>query len=131
MGLFAQAAYVLTDSFHGTVFSINFGRPFHAFSYEGGGKARVSSRLKNILGMLGLTERLLTSEADRISPATALSGFDQQKVRAALDGERTRSLAWLAAALKGERCGGIGKEEGFIRETERSAFEGREDGDGN
>lgn len=133
LGLFSQAAHVLTDSFHGTVFSINFGRPFHTFAFAESGKARVSSRLQSILSILGLTDRMLTSASARPAlshlqsaaapgqeasatmqeqgtPTTSqeLEGLADSQAREMLAAERARSLAWLAGALAGgsEDAGG-------------------------
>ncbi len=60
---FADADFVVTDSFHGTVFSIIFNKPFISLVNV----SRGASRFESILGELELTERLL-------------SEFDNQKV---------------------------------------------------
>lgn len=101
LGLFSQAAFVLTDSFHGTIFSINFSRPFYTFAYTGSGKAKVSSRLDNILEILGLTARLLTKPAGVIPAEGLLPEIAYDKVHLALERERTKSLRWLSEALRG------------------------------
>lgn len=48
---FARSDYVLTDSFHGMVFSIIFGKPFKVISNPGRGSARFESLLRE-LGLL-------------------------------------------------------------------------------
>lgn len=60
---FADADFVITDSFHGTVFSIIFNKPFISLVNVNRG----ASRFESILGELGLSERLI-------------SGFDKKKV---------------------------------------------------
>lgn len=55
---FMDAEMVLTDSFHGTVFSIIFNKPFWVI----GNKKRGMSRFESILGLFGLQNRLITSE---------------------------------------------------------------------
>lgn len=45
---FAQADFVVTDSFHGTVFSIIFNKPFVVLPNKGRGVARFESLFKNI-----------------------------------------------------------------------------------
>lgn len=45
---FAQANFVVTDSFHGTVFSIIFNKPFVVLPNKGRGVARFESLLKDI-----------------------------------------------------------------------------------
>ena len=53
---FMDAEYVITDSFHGCVFSIIFNKPFWAIGNIGRGMARFTS----LLAMFGLEDRMLT-----------------------------------------------------------------------
>lgn len=57
---FMDAEYVLTDSFHGCVFSIIFNKPFWVIGNKGRGMARFDSLLK----MFGLEDRLLSKYDD-------------------------------------------------------------------
>lgn len=70
---FADADFVITDSFHGTVFSIIFGKPFISLVNA----SRGSSRFKSLLEELGLTERLLwdfnKEEVDNVLLSTICS----------------------------------------------------------
>lgn len=52
---FKNAEFVITDSFHGTVFSILFKKPFIAIV----NKERGASRFESLLGKLGLENRLI------------------------------------------------------------------------
>lgn len=52
-----DASFVVTDSFHGTVFSIMFNKPFIAV----GNSARGMARFESILSQFGLTDRLVES----------------------------------------------------------------------
>lgn len=54
---FRDAQFVVTDSFHGTVFSILFNKPFVAILNP----ERGSSRFVSLLSMLHLEDRLITS----------------------------------------------------------------------
>lgn len=62
-----EADFVITDSFHGTVFSIIFNKPFIAI----GNEQRGMSRFTSLLTLFSLGNRLLTTydqtEIDRIS----------------------------------------------------------------
>ena len=58
LGWIKNASFVVTDSFHGTAFSIIFNRAF--FSYIALEKSSV--RLKELLGKVGLENRLLTKK---------------------------------------------------------------------
>lgn len=55
---FRDANLVLTDSFHATVFSIIFGKPFWVFNNT----ERGNSRIINLLTILGCKERFVTSK---------------------------------------------------------------------
>ena len=55
LGWIRHAQYVVTDSFHGTLFSALFGRKFHTYiAYP-----RTSARVRNLLSALGLTGRIV------------------------------------------------------------------------
>jgi hypothetical protein len=60
LGLIDNAEVVLTDSFHGTIFSINFRRNFYSFIKHEGAKAMDNMRISDILDRLGQSDRLLT-----------------------------------------------------------------------
>lgn len=61
---FMDAEMVLTDSFHGTVFSIIFNKPFWVI----GNNERGLSRFESVLSIFGLSERLITpGYADNIN----------------------------------------------------------------
>lgn len=57
---FHDARFVITDSFHATVFSILFGKPFIVI----GNKDRGLSRIHSLLGMFGLENHLVHSVED-------------------------------------------------------------------
>lgn len=52
----ASAAFVITDSFHGTVFSILFERKFLTI----GNESRGLSRMESLLALFGLQDKLVT-----------------------------------------------------------------------
>lgn len=57
---FYDAEFVVTDSFHATVFSILFGKPFIVIA----NKARGLSRIESLLKMFGLEKHLILSIAE-------------------------------------------------------------------
>ncbi|MCC5879155.1 MAG: polysaccharide pyruvyl transferase family protein [Idiomarina sp.] len=57
---YRNSDFVVTDSFHGTVFSILFNKPFIAV----GNAARGMARFESLLSQLGLQDRLVESEAE-------------------------------------------------------------------
>ena len=59
LSLFRNAAYVVTNSFHGTVFSVQFHRPFFTTVSPAELSAPERSRTVSILGRLGLADRVI------------------------------------------------------------------------
>lgn len=86
---FRDASYVVTDSFHGTVFSIIFQRDFSTI----GNKIRGNTRMENLLNMVGLKERL-------IEQADSLPVINWSQVKTLLDGKRQESINFLQSILR-------------------------------
>tara|TARA_R110001599_G_scaffold262231_1_gene462692 strand:+ start:5715 stop:6854 length:1140 start_codon:yes stop_codon:yes gene_type:complete len=57
---FHDASFVVTDSFHGTVFAILFNKPFIAV----GNSARGTARFESLLSQFGLIERLVANRSE-------------------------------------------------------------------
>ena len=60
LAMFRDARYLITDSFHGTAFSIIFNKPFVAIGNENRGMTRFNS----LLSLFGLKERLYVSDKE-------------------------------------------------------------------
>lgn len=89
---FMDAEMVITDSFHGCVFSIIFNKPFWVIGNEGRGMAR----FKSLLSIFGLQNRLI----DRSSiPINATSSIDWEKVNVIKKEWQQKSLNFLKANL--------------------------------
>lgn len=58
IGLFENASYIVTDSFHGTAFSIIFDKPFNVFI----SRPEVSTRIFSLLELVDLHEKIITFE---------------------------------------------------------------------
>ena len=102
LGLVKNASFVCTDSFHGTIFSINFSKPFYAFERPGSlGSQSMASRIYSILDLVGLTSRLMRTGA--ISPVEPLE-IDYTEPFRRLQEARTRSLNYLGYALHQTTC---------------------------
>jgi len=84
-----NANYVITDSFHGMVFSILFSRQFIVF----GNKSRGLSRFTDFLAELGLSNRLVTS-SDMIE-LVLLKEIDYGPVQMKINEWRKVSLSYL------------------------------------
>lgn len=92
--LIKNARFVIADSFHATVFSILFERPFVTITPD-----IASSRISSILHTLGIEERNLNSFTDTSMIETPI---DYKKVKEALKIEQNRSMDYLRMATNTE-----------------------------
>lgn len=93
---FAQADFVVTDSFHGCVFSIICRKPFIAIANGFRGIGRITS----LLGYFGLQDRLVFSLEDyRQKRSALLAPIDFAPVAEKLTQAQESSLAFLKEAL--------------------------------
>lgn len=91
--VFNNASYVITDSFHGTAFSINLAKPFKVFYHEG---KNTYSRIDNLLEIVGLENQKMTNNSD----VSKIEDIDYTSVRKKLDEERKKSYAFIDSSLK-------------------------------
>ena len=91
--LFKEASLIFTDSFHGTVFSMIFEKPF--FVFERKGRIKMNSRIESILNILKLQERKISS----VSEVKDLFATDYKKAKELLNKERKKSIDFLKEAL--------------------------------
>ena len=99
LGLIRGARLILTDSFHGTAFSINYRKSFYSFTkIEGGRSASDNSRLYDILSRLHLEDRLFDIETE-----VHFSDVDYSEADKILKAEREKSLIFLKNALTDSR----------------------------
>jgi hypothetical protein len=97
LGLVRHASCICTDSFHGTIFAINYGKPFYVFERPGSSGARsMASRIYSVLDMFGLTARLLQPQSPLPSDPYAM---DYPRVETILRDEREKSMRYLRNAL--------------------------------
>lgn len=90
------ARTILTDSFHATIFSMLFEKQFYTFKrFMDGSAVSQNSRIENMLGKVGLTERLL----DESSVMVEDSSIPYEKVGAIIAQMRTESIDYLKNAL--------------------------------
>lgn len=91
--LIDHAQYVITDSFHGTAFSVNMGTPFVSMEPIHGNR----SRIVDLLDLVGLSDRML-SKGSASLPSINL---DFRYADGALDAERVKCMEWIKGALNG------------------------------
>ena len=89
-----DAEAVITDSFHGSVFAVNFKRPLCAITR---GASSKDGRIPNLLRMAGREDCRIMEGGD-IDPMPAPRGIPR-----ALDKEKERSFDYLVGILGGAR----------------------------
>ena len=93
---FAQASFVITDSFHGCVFSIIHRKPFIAIA----NRERGIDRFTSLLGHFGLMDRLIFSlEEYQQKRSSLLTPIDYVPIVQKHEEARTASLTFLREAL--------------------------------
>jgi len=94
VSLFKDASFVLTSSFHGTAFAINFNKPFYSIIRKGG---IVNSRITSLLDDLNLNSRFLLLGDEFPKGDDIFVDFSQANL--VLQRKREKSLAFLTNAL--------------------------------
>ena len=96
--LIANAKYVMTDSFHGLLFSVIYNKPFTVFKrFNENDENNQNSRIFNILSLLKLENRL--SELSEFSPTDDIYNCDFSIANMVIDTERANSLEFLSSSL--------------------------------
>lgn len=94
--LFHHASCVLTSSFHGTVFAVQYERPFLVF-----GNGAYNGRMQTLLSTLDLQDRMMCGKE---GAADALNApIDWARTAQRLQAAREHSLAFLRGALKEQK----------------------------
>ncbi|MCI8622732.1 MAG: polysaccharide pyruvyl transferase family protein [Provencibacterium sp.] len=94
VGYLQNAACVLTNSFHGTAFSVLLEKPFFAFRHS-----FLNARLEDLLEKLGLQARIRT-EPPPLDSGELWEAVDWAGVRERLDAERARSGRFIQENLR-------------------------------
>lgn len=95
LSLVLHASLVVTDSYHGTLFSMNFGTPFWSISNGKGSHTRKDQ----ILARVGLEDRVVDSIATINAKSDVLPGKPTDIVLRELQSAREESYAYLRMAL--------------------------------
>ena len=93
LSLVKHADYVVTNSFHGMIFAVQYCRPFVIFS-----RFQCNNKIEEILGLFGLTERMLTESTQTVS-----DDIDYTAVHERIAAARERSLEFLDMELSGAK----------------------------
>ena len=89
LSLVKNAAFVVTNSYHGIIFSIQYRRPFVAFSREQG-----DTKIKELLSLCDISGRL------SIDGSENLSDIDYDALHKKISVTRKESLSFLEKSLK-------------------------------
>ena len=92
---FKNAKYIITDSYHGSIFSIIFNKEFVCCSNKSWGR----SRFESLFGLLGLKERWCISYNDILNNQLLQKKIDYNQVRHIIDERVAYSKKWLTNAL--------------------------------
>ena len=95
LSLIKNAEFVLTDSFHGTVFSIIYNKPFYTFT-RNGVKESMDSRVTSLLKLLKLEDRF---EPDYLMEKS-IYNIDFNESKAILNVEKGKAINYLRKITK-------------------------------
>lgn len=95
IGLLEEAELVFTNSFHGTCFSIIFGKKFFTI-----GHSELNSRLESILRLTNLESHMINKEFQSLDEFYNTIDIESEKVDEILDKEIRESKEFLVQALK-------------------------------
>jgi hypothetical protein len=93
LGLFSKAAFVVTNSFHGTAFSLIFKKPFFCIRLD-----NLNSRQRDLLNALDIGDRLIVDASTTDSQID--SEIDHAHVEMKLQALRVSSITFLDNALQ-------------------------------
>ncbi|MGO3184231.1 MAG: polysaccharide pyruvyl transferase family protein [Aequorivita sp.] len=93
---YQDAKFVITDSFHGTAFSIMFNIPFISI----GNPKRGMARFESLLSMFGLEDRLISDNLENVKIESLINKeINWEKVNQILDKEKAKALDFLKTNL--------------------------------
>lgn len=92
-----NADFICTDSFHGTVFALNFNKEFITFErFRSNDKINQNSRIYNILNETDLTNRIFKEDSNIDN---LLNSIDYKSVNIKLDILRKQSMEYLNSSI--------------------------------
>ena len=94
IGLHSQASYIVTNTFHGTVFSIIFQKPFNVFVYSD-----KSNKVTDLLTDLGLENRIFSDKLKSQIVNEQILNIDYETVSRILESKILESKQCLLEAI--------------------------------
>ncbi|NCB25254.1 MAG: polysaccharide pyruvyl transferase family protein [Bacteroidia bacterium] len=99
LGLLQNASFVVTNSFHGTAFAVNFKKPFYVpVNTSLSPEKALSSRITTLLKTIGLENRLIPAGSE--IPGELAWEIDFQEPHLILQEEKKKSIEFLRKALQ-------------------------------
>lgn len=95
LNLIYNADYILTDSFHASVFSIVYNKPFRVFG-RAIGRKNMNGRITTLLSLIDRADLLILPENLDSKCISSSSVYNYSKI----DAEKKHSIYWLERALK-------------------------------
>lgn len=96
LSMFNKCSFIITDSFHGTVFSIIYRKPFISIANE----SRGTDRFMSLLSIIGLESRLVYEGQNSIVSNILESNIDWDSVSKNLDNYKTISMNFIREVLE-------------------------------
>lgn len=93
--LFEKAEIVVTSSFHGTAYALNFGKPLLALE---NGKSKSDDRISSLLNSVGLSTQLIFTDTELSDVITPYYNVEDEQRK--IDVLRNESLSFLNSSLK-------------------------------
>lgn len=90
LSLVRFAEFVVTNSFHGIIFSVQYSKPFYAFSRE-----QCDIKMKELLSLFGLSDRMRITGDE-----SEAADIDYQRVQDRIRQARAKSLSFLKMELE-------------------------------
>ena len=94
LGIYQKAAIVLTTSFHGSIFSLIFQKPFYTITPN---SKNNNARQQSLLSMIGLEDRLIKEGDD--FPNKGTIEIDFGPVQQIINNEKNKSIDYLVNAI--------------------------------
>lgn len=94
LSIFDRAKFIVTNSFHGTAFSINFNKLFYTVITK---RKQNNSRQKSLLELFSLQNRLLLEDA---SFPDIQEGIDYQHVNDVLSSEKEKAIKFITKYIQ-------------------------------
>lgn len=93
LNLFMNASFVITNSFHGTAFSINFNKPFAVELLPP--PSKVNSRITDLLALCGCEDRIIKKDCE------VLPKMNFDKINVIINKKREESMAFIDSIFEG------------------------------